>query len=54
MSDGPRRFSKIVLDGEAPSRDIVRAEEDTATIVVTARVQSIFESNSIRGLNFAA
>ncbi|WP_256592172.1 hypothetical protein [Pseudomonas sp. CC120222-01a] len=55
MPDGPRWFSKIVLDGEAElSSDVVRAEEETATIVVTARVKSIFESNSIRGLQFTA
>ncbi|EKT4468948.1 hypothetical protein QEL93_004390 [Pseudomonas putida] len=55
MPDGPRWFSKIVLDdGVELSSDVVRAEEESATIVVAARVKSIFESNSIRGLQFTA
>jgi hypothetical protein len=55
MPDGPRWFSKIVLDDNAKlSDDIVRAEEEIATIVVTAHVKSVFESNSIRGLQFIA
>ncbi|WP_343600279.1 hypothetical protein [Pseudomonas sp.] len=54
MPDGPRWFSKIVLDDNADlSSDIVRAEEESATIVVAARVKSVFESNSIRGVQFA-
>lgn len=53
MPDGPRWFSKIVLDDNADlSSDIVRAEEESATIVVVARVKSVFESNSIRGVQF--
>lgn len=55
MPGGPRWFSKIVLDdGAELSSDIVRAEEEAATIVVTSRVKSIFETNSIRGLQFTA
>lgn len=55
LPDGPRWYSKIVLaeDGKLSS-DIVRAEEDIATIVVTARVKAIFEKNIIRGLQFKA
>lgn len=53
MPDGPRWFTKIVLNDETElSSDVVRAEEESATIVVTARVKSIFESNSVRGLQF--
>lgn len=53
MPDGPRWFSKIVLNDEAElSSDVVRAEEENATIIVSARVKSIFESNSVRGLQF--
>jgi hypothetical protein len=53
MPDGPRWFGKIVLDDQAKlSDDIVRAEEESATIVVTARVKAIFERNSIRGIQF--
>lgn len=51
MPDGPKWFSKIVLDDDVElSSDIVRAQEEIATIVVVPRVKSIFESNSIRGL----
>jgi hypothetical protein len=53
MPDGPRWFSKIVLDNEAIlSSDVVRAEEESPTIVVTARVKSVFENGLVRGLQF--
>ena len=53
MPGGPRCFSKIVLDDEAIlSSDVVRAEEESPIIVVTARVKSIFENNAIRGVQF--
>ena len=53
MPDGPRWFSKIVLDDEAIlSSDVVRAEEESSVIVVAARVKSIFENGSVRGVQF--
>jgi len=53
MPDGPRWFSKIVLDNEAVlSSDVVRAEEDSPTIVVTARVKSVLENGLVRGVQF--
>lgn len=53
LPDGPKWYSKIVLDdGAKLSSDIVRAEEESATVVVTARVKAIFERSSIRGLKF--
>lgn len=53
MPDGPKWFSKIVLDDEAIlSSDVVRAEEESPVIVVTARVKSIFENSSVRGVQF--
>ncbi|WP_237772770.1 hypothetical protein [Pseudomonas putida] len=54
MPDGPRWFSKVILDDNTYlSSDIVRAKEESATIVATARVKSVFESNSICGVQFA-
>lgn len=53
IPDGPRWFSKIALDERIElSSDIVRSEEESATIVVKARVKAIFESNLVRGLQF--
>lgn len=53
LPDGPRWFSKIVLDDETIlSSDVVRAEEESPVIVVTARVKSIFENASVRGVQF--
>ena len=41
------------LDDEAIlSSDVVRAEEESPVIVVTARVKSIFENSSVRGVQF--
>ncbi|WP_349975514.1 hypothetical protein [Pseudomonas sp. WHRI 8519] len=53
LPDGPRWFTKIVLaEGADLSSDIIRAEEDIATIVVAARVKTIFEKNNICGVQF--
>lgn len=53
MPDGPRWFRNVVLDDELElASDIVRAEEEIANIVVRARVKTIFERHSIRGLRF--
>ena len=55
LPDGARWYSKIVLaEGANLPSDIVRAEEEIATIVVAARVKTIFEKNNICGLQFKA
>ncbi|WDY56479.1 imm11 family protein [Pseudomonas sp. PSKL.D1] len=53
MPDGPQWYSKIVLDDsfELPC-DVVRAQEELATVVVSLRVKSVFEKNNVRGVQF--
>ncbi|WP_144936190.1 imm11 family protein [Pseudomonas alabamensis] len=55
IPEGPKWFEAIVLkeNCELPN-DIIRAEEQTTTIVVNSRVKSIFESNNVRGVSFKA
>lgn len=55
LPEGPKWFEVIILkeNCKLPS-DIVRAEEQTTTIVVNSRVKSIFESNEVRGISFKA
>jgi len=55
LPNGPQWYSKIVLSDKLNlSSDIVRAEEDNTTIVVNARVKSLFENNAVRGLECKA
>lgn len=54
MPDGPKKFSRIVLLDKTPEIGMFRASESNSHVIVSDDVAEVFESNSVKGVEFCS